>query len=252
MNKSLSTTAGQNYSSLASIRHAASTSQLVDIFITDDWPASITSHCSSPPPLPEYEHSGSPPLDDVIRKIKPRYHFAARAGSSSKFWEREPFAWDDESGRITRFISLGAFGEEHTGQKQRVCRSARKDVCDDPYFRSGSTRSPSSHQQLQRNGQAMSQRILLRKLLFVYPSESMKTPKGKTLSSEISTTPQSVLDQVCLGINTWPHPLPCYWFLQKRRMHKPGNLLLDTSASDVNQARLVSTSCEEGASSWDS
>ncbi|KAF8559737.1 hypothetical protein OG21DRAFT_1502968 [Imleria badia] len=119
MNKSLDTTARQNYGSLASIRDAASTSQLVDVFITNDWPASITSHCSSPVPPPEDEHLGSPPLDDVIRKIKPRYHFAARAGPSPKFWEREPFAWDDESGRVTRFVSLGAFGEQHDGQKQR-------------------------------------------------------------------------------------------------------------------------------------
>jgi len=26
------------------------------------------------------------------------------------FWEREPFVWDDEQGRVSRFISLGAFG----------------------------------------------------------------------------------------------------------------------------------------------
>lgn len=121
MNKSLSTGAGYNYGSLAAIRDAASTSQLIDIFITNDWPASITSHSSLPLPPLEPEHPGSPPLDDVIRKIKPRYHFAARAGPSPKFWEREPFAWDDESGRVARFVNLGAFGrEEHTGHKQRV------------------------------------------------------------------------------------------------------------------------------------
>jgi hypothetical protein len=38
------------------------------------------------------------------------------------FWEREPFMWDDEEGRISRFISLGAFGGEPSpGKKQRVC-----------------------------------------------------------------------------------------------------------------------------------
>lgn len=112
---------GYNYSSLAAIRDAASTSQLIDILITNDWPASITSHSSLPPHSPEQEHPGSPPLDEIIRKIKPRYHFAARALPSPKFWEREPFAWDGEAGRISRFISLGAFGgEERTGQKERV------------------------------------------------------------------------------------------------------------------------------------
>ncbi|KAH0830727.1 CwfJ C-terminus 1-domain-containing protein-like protein [Lanmaoa asiatica] len=119
MNKSLGKGAGCNYGSLAAIRDAASTSQLIDIFITNDWPASITSHSSLPLPPPGHEHLGSSPLDEIIRKIKPRYHFAVRAGPSPKFWEREPFTWDDESGRISRFVSLGAFREEHTGQKQR-------------------------------------------------------------------------------------------------------------------------------------
>ena len=38
------------------------------------------------------------------------------------FWEREPFVWDDEEGRVSRFVSLGAFGGEQptTGKKQRV------------------------------------------------------------------------------------------------------------------------------------
>ncbi|KAJ2934947.1 hypothetical protein H1R20_g2137, partial [Candolleomyces eurysporus] len=60
------------------------------------------------------------PLDDVVAKIKPRYHFAAAGGRPPKFWEREPFVWDGEDGRISRFISLGAFGNEPaTGKKQR-------------------------------------------------------------------------------------------------------------------------------------
>lgn len=147
MNNSPNTGPGQNYGSLAAIRDAASTSQLVDIFITNDWPASITSHCSSPLP-PEFEHPGSPPLDEIIRKIKPRYHLTARAGPSARFWEREPFTWDDESGRISRFISLGAFGEEHAGQRQRVCRPTCRGVGDDSCFPSGLTRFPSCHPQL--------------------------------------------------------------------------------------------------------
>lgn len=38
------------------------------------------------------------------------------------FWEREPFVWDDEGGRVSRFVSLGAFGGEAptSGKKQRV------------------------------------------------------------------------------------------------------------------------------------
>jgi hypothetical protein len=37
-----------------------------------------------------------------------------------KFGEREPFVWEDEQGCVSRFVSLGAFGGETTGKKQRV------------------------------------------------------------------------------------------------------------------------------------
>ncbi|KAG9318642.1 nuclear protein [Chiua virens] len=120
MNKSSNVGAGYNYGSLAAIRDASSPSQLVDIFITNDWPVSIASHSSLPLPQPKSDLPGSLPLDEAVRKIKPRYHLAACAGPSPKFWEREPFSWDEEPGRISRFISLGAFGgEEKVGQKQR-------------------------------------------------------------------------------------------------------------------------------------
>ncbi|KAF8844424.1 nuclear protein [Paxillus ammoniavirescens] len=110
----------KNYGSLAAIRDAASTSQLVDILISSDWPASITSYSEIPLPSPDFGSSGSPPLGEVIRKIKPKYHFAGGGGRPPKFWEREPFVWDDEAGRVSRFVSLGAFGgEQSTGKKQR-------------------------------------------------------------------------------------------------------------------------------------
>lgn len=251
MNKSLDTAARKNYGSLASIRDAASTSQLVDVFITNDWPASITSHCSSPGPPPEYENLGSPPLDDIIRKVKPKYHFTARAGLSPKFWEREPFAWDDESGRVTRFVSLGAFGEELNGQKQRVCQPACKDICNDLYFPSGFMRSPSFHQPLQRNDQVISQKIRLWKLLLVHRSGPMKPLKERTSSLEIFTILQSVLGQVCLHSNM-QFPPPCYHYIQKRRVGKLANPPSDTSASDANQPRLASARFGGGGSSCNS
>ncbi|KAJ7578407.1 CwfJ C-terminus 1-domain-containing protein-like protein [Mycena floridula] len=50
-------------------------------------------------------------------RLKPRYYFT---GGASIFWEREPFVWDDENGRVTRFLSLGPFGgPPQTGKKQR-------------------------------------------------------------------------------------------------------------------------------------
>jgi hypothetical protein len=114
-------TTKQSYKSLADIQSTASSSQLIDILLTNVWPASIPSFSSAPLPDPELGSIGVPILDDTIRRIKPRYHFAAAGGALPKFWEREPFVWDDEEGRVSRFVSLGAFGGEHTtGKKQRA------------------------------------------------------------------------------------------------------------------------------------
>jgi len=111
----------KSYSSLAAIQATASSSQLIDILLTNVWPVSITEFSNAPLPDPQLAHLGAPPLSDVIRKTKPRYHFAACGGQPPKFWEREPFVWEDEQGRISRFVSLGAFGGEPTaGKKQRV------------------------------------------------------------------------------------------------------------------------------------
>lgn len=43
--------------------------------------------------------------------------------TSPQFWEREPFVWEgEEGGRVTRFLSLGAFGgaAPAVGKKPRV------------------------------------------------------------------------------------------------------------------------------------
>jgi hypothetical protein len=111
----------QNYTSLAAIQSAVAPSQTIDILISNVWPSSITHFSSIPLPSPELASIGAQPLDDIIQRTKPRYHFAGGGGQPPKFWEREPFTWGDEEGRITRFVSLGAFGGEPTpGKKQRV------------------------------------------------------------------------------------------------------------------------------------
>ncbi|TFY76541.1 hypothetical protein EWM64_g7470 [Hericium alpestre] len=109
---------GSAGSSLASIMSNASASSLVDIIISHTWPSSVTAFSSVPLPSPDLARAGAPPVDDVIRKIKPRYIFSSAGGA---FWEREPFVWGDEEGRISRFIGLGAFGAEPSpgGKKQR-------------------------------------------------------------------------------------------------------------------------------------
>jgi hypothetical protein len=114
----MSNDTGRSYTSLSEIQSSAATSQLVDILITHTWAQSITQF--SAVPLPNLElATPCAPLDDVIRRIKPRYHFASGGGKPPQFWEREPFIWDDQ-GRVSRFISLGPFGTNPTdGKKPR-------------------------------------------------------------------------------------------------------------------------------------
>lgn len=116
----------QNYTSLASIKATTSSSQLVDILISNAWPSDITRFSSAPLPSPELSSIGVEPVAEVVRRTKPRYHFAAGGGIPPKFWEREPFIWNEEGDRISRFVSVGAFGGQPTeGKKQRVSEVAR-------------------------------------------------------------------------------------------------------------------------------
>lgn len=112
----------QNFSSLAAIRAAASSTSLVDVMISNVWPEPITQFSDVALPLPELASIGVQPAGEIFRSTKPRYFLAAGGGRPPMFWEREPFVWDDEQGRVSRFISLGAFGGEQptTGKKQRV------------------------------------------------------------------------------------------------------------------------------------
>ncbi|WWC60538.1 uncharacterized protein I303_103112 [Kwoniella dejecticola CBS 10117] len=78
---------------------------------------------SSPPPhlstlSPSYPTSGvslatpAPPLEEVVRRAKPRYLLW---GDGEGFWEREPWGWVGANGkeeRWTRAVKLGALGGE--------------------------------------------------------------------------------------------------------------------------------------------
>jgi hypothetical protein len=106
----------KNYTSLSAIASNASTSNLVDILLSTVWPTVITQFATSPPPA-----IGAAPMDVIVRSTKPRYHFVPGAGEPRSFWEREPYAWDEENGRVARFVGLGAFGgTPGQGKKQRV------------------------------------------------------------------------------------------------------------------------------------
>lgn len=132
----------QKLDSLAAIRQVTSgAAQHIDILISNEWPLSITKLSSAA--LPSSSSYGVPPVDDIVRRAKPRYHFAAGIGEPPQFWEREPFVWDDEGGRVTRFVSLGSFGGDHgTAKKPRVGYGSFKLVMTLIWFCvSGSTRS---------------------------------------------------------------------------------------------------------------
>lgn len=108
-------------SSLSSIASSVVSSPLIDVLVSHDWPSLITNLSAVPLPSTELSNTGSPPIDDIITKTKPRYIFCSGGGKPASFWEREPFTWEDEPDRVSRFIGLGAFGgEQLDGRKQRV------------------------------------------------------------------------------------------------------------------------------------
>ncbi|CAL1705644.1 unnamed protein product [Somion occarium] len=114
-----------SYSSLAAIKTATSTPQLIDILLTNSFPTNITALSAAPLPSPDFPPTGgAEPVSEIVRRTKPRYHFVAGGGGEHPptFWEREPFIWDEEGGRVSRFVSLGSFGggpDPSTGKKQR-------------------------------------------------------------------------------------------------------------------------------------
>lgn len=117
LSNTMSKDVNHNYKSLGAIQSSAALSQFVDIFITHVWPQYISQFSAIPLPKSDVSPLYAPPLDDVIRRIRPRYHFASGCGRPPQFWEREPFRWDEQD-RATRFISLGAFGTEVIGTKK--------------------------------------------------------------------------------------------------------------------------------------
>lgn len=127
MTKSAPTTNSKDtsYGSLAAIKASTVSSQYIDILLTNTFPADITAFSSAPLPSPSFPMPpGAEPVSEVVRRTKPRYHFVAGGGGSPEdvplFWEREPFVWEDETGRVMRFVSLGSFGRTpESGKKQR-------------------------------------------------------------------------------------------------------------------------------------
>jgi len=73
----------------------------VDILLSFQWPKTIAKENKL--------FLGNSKIDELVRLIRPKYHFAA-GSEAGKFLERAPFQWTD--GTITRFISLAKFGSK--------------------------------------------------------------------------------------------------------------------------------------------
>jgi hypothetical protein len=100
---------------------SVNSSPSIDVLVAHDWPSVITEFSAVPLPSLELSNIGSPPVDKIIKEMKPRYIFCSGGGHPPSFWEREPFMWADEADRVSRFVGLGAFGGEQVdGKKQRV------------------------------------------------------------------------------------------------------------------------------------
>ncbi|KAI9722818.1 MAG: hypothetical protein M1828_004384 [Chrysothrix sp. TS-e1954] len=112
-------TSKDKYTPFHSINDASSLRGVhtADILVTSEWPADIRNHSKLAKPS---DDSSDPPtqksISDLCSALRPRYHFS----TSPAFFEREPFqhpkpppsndSANDDSLKITRFISLASFG----------------------------------------------------------------------------------------------------------------------------------------------
>ncbi|KAJ3569956.1 hypothetical protein NP233_g4719 [Leucocoprinus birnbaumii] len=114
------TSTSKNYKSLATIQSTSTSSQAIDILLSNAWPSLITAHSSCPVAQDQLTNILAQPLDDIVKRTQPRYHFVMGGGTTPTFWEREPFVWNGDEGRVSRFVTLGAFGgAPPAGKKQR-------------------------------------------------------------------------------------------------------------------------------------
>lgn len=89
----------------------------IDILCTYNWPKSMANQR-------QLTLVGDPFIDEIVKRTKPRYHFAV-GHDSGVFYEAAPFSWDEN--RHTRFISLG---QEGMGGKWFYAFTMNRLLCD--------------------------------------------------------------------------------------------------------------------------
>lgn len=112
-------------SSLEAFAKQDSTKDL-DILLTHDCPASMTTGSSKPlsetTSIQAFEKNSTTKLHNLLKHSQPKYHFCS---SQNVFWEREPYIYPTYAegseqanraanghapGQVTRFLSLGKYG----------------------------------------------------------------------------------------------------------------------------------------------
>lgn len=151
--------------SLASVKSGSSISQ-IDILLTNQWPASIVRQSKTVPADLQSQATSShlvPPLDEISKACKPRYHFASCGGEplNPVFWEREPYVTDEKL--LSRFVSIGSLAASlnPSSKKQRVSKGASPQVMfaltEDSFSGSTHSRLPHlPHRHRQQRDQPMS------------------------------------------------------------------------------------------------
>ncbi|XP_023645490.1 zinc finger CCCH domain-containing protein 64 [Capsella rubella] len=100
-----------NQDDVDALRALAEESGVVDLFLTNEWPAGVTNRAAvSDIPAGVSDSSCSDfTVSELVMEIKPRYHIA---GSMGVFYAREPYL-NADSTHVTRFIGLAQVGNKN-------------------------------------------------------------------------------------------------------------------------------------------
>lgn len=104
--------------------------QRIDILVTTAWSVS----CAEKNP----NILGNGVIDEIVKKVKPRYHFAT--GDAKSFIEFEPFAWPDGK-YATRFINLPTYQSKskwayafNIGTDESASEELPRNLIENPYL----------------------------------------------------------------------------------------------------------------------
>lgn len=98
-----------NQDDVDALRALADESEIVDLFLTNEWPSGITNRTTSDVPQGITESLGTDDtISEVVVEIKPRYHIA---GTKGIFYAREPYI-NVDAVHVTRFLGLASVGNK--------------------------------------------------------------------------------------------------------------------------------------------